>query len=80
MLVDCPPHTQATGTAERNTVPVLVDQVNHPKTLGGDKAYDTRDCVAVLRRRSGDACFVAQSTNGRSIAIDGRTTRHPGYF
>ena len=81
MLVDFQT-TQATGTAERNTVPVLVDQAKergfHPKTLGGDKAYDTRDCVAVLRRR-GVTPHVAQSTNGRSSAIDGRTTRHPGY-
>ena len=41
MLVDFQT-TQATGTAERNTVPVLVDQAKergfHPKTLGGDKA------------------------------------------
>ena len=74
MLVDFQT-TQATGTAERNTVPVLVDQAKergfHPKTLGGDKAYDTGDCVAVLRRR-GVTPHVAQSTNGR-------TTRHPGY-
>ena len=48
------------------------------KTLGGDKAYDTGDCVAVLRRR-GVTPHVARSTNGRSSAIDGRTTRHPGY-
>ena len=47
--------TQATGTAERDTVPVLVDQAKergfHPKTLGGDKGYDTGDCVAALRQR-----------------------------
>ena len=74
--------TQATGTAERDTVPVLVDQAKergfHPKTLGGDKGYDTRDCVADLRRR-GVTPHVAQNTNGRSSAIDCRTTRHPGY-
>ncbi len=74
--------TSATGTAERDTVPVLVDQAKergfHPKSLGGDKSYDTGDCVAVLRRR-GVTPHVAQNTNGRSSAIDGRTTRHPGY-
>ena len=46
MLVDFQT-TQATGTAERDTVPVLVDQAKergfHPKTLGGDKGYDTGD-------------------------------------
>ena len=81
MLVDFQT-TQATGTAERDTVPVLVGQAKergfHPKTLGGDKGYDTRDCVAVLRRR-GVTPHVAQNTNGRSSAIDGRTTRHPVY-
>ncbi len=81
MLVDFQT-TQATGTAERDTVPVLVDQAKergfHPKTLGGDKGYDTGDCVAALRRR-GVTPHVAQNTSGRSSAIDGRTTRHPGY-
>ena len=73
--------TQATGTAERDTVPVLVDQAKergfHPKTLGGDKGYDTGNCVAALRQR-GLTPHAAQNTNGRSSAIDGRTTRHPG--
>ena len=73
---------QATGTAERDIVPELLGQARergfHPKTLGGDKGYDTRDCVADLRRR-GVTPHVAQNTKGRSSAIDGRTTRHPGY-
>jgi len=47
-------------------------------TMGGDKAYDTRDFVADLR-----ACHVtphlAQNNKGRRSAIDQRTTRHPGY-
>ena len=54
MLVDFQT-TQATGTAERDIVPELLGQARergfHPKTLGGDKGYDTRDCVADLRRR-----------------------------
>ncbi len=81
MLVDFQT-TQATGKAERDTVPVLVDQAKergfHPKTLGGDKGYDTGDCVADMRRR-GVTPHVTQNTNGRSSTIDGRTTRHPGY-
>ena len=81
MLVDFQT-TQATGTAERDIVPGLLDQARergfHPRTLGGDKGYDTRDCVADLRRR-GVTPHVAQNTRGRSSAIDGRTTRHPGY-
>ena len=81
MLVDFQT-TQATGTAERDIVPGLLDQARergfHPRTLGGDKGYDTRDCVADLRWR-GVTPHVAQNTRGRSSAIDGRTTRHPGY-
>ncbi|MSQ07045.1 MAG: IS5/IS1182 family transposase, partial [Dehalococcoidia bacterium] len=50
----------------------------HPRTLGGDKGYDTQDCVAALRQR-GVTPHVAQNTTNRSSAIDGRTTRHPGY-
>ena len=74
--------SQATGTAERDAVPVLLDQARerrfHPKTVAGDKNYDTRDCVAAMRQR-GVTPHVAQNTRGRSSAIDGRTTRHPGY-
>ena len=73
---------QATGTAERDAVPKLIDQARerhfHPKTLGADKGYDTRDCVAAMRAR-GVTPHVAQNTSRRSSAIDGRTTRHPGY-
>jgi hypothetical protein len=40
--------------------------------------YDARDFVAELRER-GATPHVAQNQNGRRSAIDGRTTRHPGY-
>ena len=75
--------TEATGTAERDVVPRLLDQAKErhfrPKTLGGDKNYDTRDCVADIRA-CGVTPHVAQNvTPKRRSAIDGRTTRHPGY-
>ena len=74
--------TEATGTAEREMAPRLVEEAKErhfrPKTLGGDKNYDTRDCVADLRG-CGVTPHVAQNTSGRRSAIDGRTTRHPGY-
>ncbi len=74
--------SQATGTAERDMVPVLLDEAKergfHPKTMGGDKAYDTHDCVAAMRRR-GVTPHVAQNDSRRSSAIDGRTTYRPGY-
>ena len=47
-------------------------------TLGADKGYDTRDFVAELRVH-GITPHVAQHTTHRRSAIDGRTTRHPGY-
>jgi transposase len=74
--------THATGTAERDMVPKLLDEAKerrfHPKTLGGDKGYDTRDCVADMRDRRVTP-HVARNTSRRRSAIDGRTTRHPGY-
>ena len=74
--------TQATGAAERDAVPVLLDEARergfHPRTLGADKGYDTRECVAARRKR-GVTPHVAQNTNGRRSSIDGRTTSWPGY-
>jgi transposase len=74
--------TEATGTAERDVTPKLLEQARdrgfRPKTVGGDKNYDTRDCVADIRD-CGVTPHVAQNTHGRRSAIDGRTTRHPGY-
>ena len=47
-------------------------------TLGADKAYDTQDFVAEMRRL-GVTPHVSQNTKGRRSAIDGRTTRHAGH-
>ena len=46
--------------------------------MGADKNYDTRGCVKEIRARR-VMPQVARNTKGRSSAIDGRTTRHPGY-
>jgi transposase len=74
--------SRAGGTAERDAVPELIEQVRergfHPRTLGADKGYDTRACVADLRARNVTP-HVTQNTSGRRSAIDGRTTRHIGY-
>ena len=45
---------------------------------GADRGYDTRDFVAAVRAR-GVTPHVARNDRGRRSAIDGRTTRHPGY-
>ncbi|MGH7253761.1 MAG: IS5 family transposase, partial [Nitrospiraceae bacterium] len=74
--------SEATGKAERDAVPHLIDSARergfHPTTLGADKNYDTRDCVKDMRKRKVTP-HVAQNTSGRRSAIDGRTTRHEGY-
>lgn len=81
MLVDFQV-SEATGKAERDAVPELIDRAKerqfHPTTLGADKNYDTRDCVKDLRKRKVTP-HVTQNTSGRRSAIDGRTTRHEGY-
>ncbi len=74
--------TSATGTAEREAAVREVDEAKQrgfrPKTLGGDKNYDTKKFVAEMRERDVTP-HVAQNTSGRRSAIDGRTTRHAGY-
>ena len=74
--------THATGTAERDVVAQLLYDAQlrgfHPRTLGADKAYDARACVAAIRQAQVTP-HVAQNTNRRRSAIDARTTRHPGY-
>jgi IS5 family transposase len=64
-------------------VPQLIDDARvrgfHPKTLGADKGYDTRECVQTLRAQ-GVTPHVAQNTTGRRSAVDGRTTHGPGYI
>ncbi len=70
----------ATGTAEREAALDMagVRPGNHRITLGADKAYDAAEFVAELRQCQVTP-HVAQNTTNRRSAIDGRTTRHPGY-
>ena len=72
--------TPATGTAEREAAVAMVEELGGDEriTLGADKAYDTVDFVAEMRRL-GVTPHVAQNDTNRRSAIDGRTTRHPGY-
>jgi len=72
--------TLATGTAEREAALAMIEDVpgRHRITLGGDKGYDAASFVAALRALNATP-HVAQNTSGRRSAIDGRTTRHPGY-
>ena len=74
--------TAATGKAERQAALDMAKKMRWRKrvTLGGDKNYDTYDCVTGLRGL-GITPHVAQNLRRRrgGSAIDERTTRHSGY-
>ena len=73
--------TFADGHGERNAALSMIEPwADRPRaiTLGADKAYDTEDFVNELRSMKVRP-HVAQNTNGRRSAIDGRTTRHASY-
>lgn len=72
--------TRATGTAERDVGVEFAGKIGSRRgaTMGGDKAYDTREFVEKLRA-SNVTPHVAQNDRGRKSAIDERTTRHVGY-
>jgi transposase len=73
--------TAASGTAERDAAIAMLGELpltTRRPTVGADKNYDTRAWVAAVRTM-GITPHVAQSTRYRASAIDGRTTRHPGY-
>ena len=78
--------THATGTAERDAALSLVGRLGDKRriTLGADKGYDAQAFIAELRSRNVTPHIAADrrvSKTGvvRRSAIDGRTTRHPGY-
>lgn len=80
--------TQANGRAERRASEALLKQkitaTGKTATVGEDKAYDTKDHVAALRKL-GVTPSVAQNNaktktgHHRQSAIDARTTRHDRY-
>ena len=73
--------TRVSGHAERLAALDMVQHVaDRPRaiTLGADRGYDAADFVEELRTLNVRP-HVAQNTSGRRSAIDGRTTRHPGY-
>jgi transposase len=73
--------TLVSGHAERLAALEMIEpHADKPNrvTLGGDKGYDTADFVMELREINVTP-HIAQNTSRRRSAIDGRTTRHPGY-
>jgi len=70
--------TAATGTAEREAALIMLSpRQRHDRTLGGDKNYDVASFVEATRTLNVTP-HVAQKV--QFTAIDGRTTRHPGYL
>jgi transposase len=72
---------QAGGTAERDAALLMVDRIDSTErvTVAGDKGYDTRDFVAQLRGMNATPHVAQNEKRPGGSAIDGRTTRHPGY-
>jgi transposase len=82
--------TIASGTAERDAALEMLRALpgDHRKTVGADKNFDTSGFVAACREINvtphvARNTFQYTSRTGkrftRESAIDGRTTRHPGY-
>lgn len=75
--------TKATGTAEEEAAEEMLKRQARkgvkPKTLGGDKGYDNRGFVDILRRGKITPHVAANTERKGGSAIDGRTTRHVGY-
>ena len=69
--------TEATSRSEREAALEMAWDIAAPRhaTLGADKAYDTRDFVHGLRELNITPHVAAKKRS----AVDGRTTRHPGY-
>jgi transposase len=72
---------QANGTAERDAALLMAERIegSHRVTVAADKGYDTQEFVREMRDMNVTP-HVAQNHRRRGgSAIDGRTTRHPGY-
>jgi transposase len=73
--------TDAMGTAERDAALHMLGELpltTRRVTVGGDKNFDVPAWVEAVRLM-GITPHVAQNTSKQRSAIDGRTTRHPGY-
>jgi hypothetical protein len=72
--------SEAGGTAERDQAALMIADRpgRHRITVAGDKGFDTTGFVAGMRTLNATP-HVARNTANRRSAIDGRTTRHPGY-
>jgi transposase len=73
--------TEASGTGERDAAITMLSELPLTRrrlTVAADKLYDRRAWVEAVRRMR-ITPHVAQYAGSGGSAIDGRTTRHPGY-
>ena len=72
---------QCNGTAERDAALMMAERLESPQpvTLGADKNYDTQDFVKEAREMNVTPHVAQNEKRPGGSAIDGRTTRHPGY-
>jgi IS5 family transposase len=74
----------ADGFAERRHALEMLRRLRRrgfkPRTVGGDKGYDTMDFVGALRDLSMTPHITPKNQVRSGPQIDGRTTRHPGFW
>jgi transposase len=76
--------THADGTAERDAAMLMLHAQTQAtpgrrRTLGGDKNYDTRAFVEIMRALQVTPHVTQNVDRSGGSAIDARTTRHAGY-
>ena len=72
----------ASGFAEREGALRMLERLKRSRrriTLAGDKGYDTQGFVSACRDLAVTPHVARNQHRTRRSAIDGRTTRHPGY-
>ncbi len=72
---------QCNGTAERDAALLMTEALPGIKrvTVAGDKGYDTKDFVQEMRSMNATPHVAQNTKRAGGSAIDGRTTRYPGY-
>jgi transposase len=72
---------QPSGAAERDAAMQMAARIEGTErvTVAADKAYDTKDFVAVMRELNVTPHVSQNEKRPGGSAIDGRTTRHAGY-
>ena len=72
---------QPSGIAERDAAIQMAERIEGAErvTVAADKAYDTKDFVAVMRDLNVTPNVAQNEKRPGGSAIDGRTTRHAGY-